>query len=164
MDGSAEQDDADGEPVVNHVGQATVDLDRAVAFYTGLLGFAIERRLQVPDGAASALLGVDPPVGLEAVYLRRGPFVLELMAFHRPGNPPWAERRFNEPGLTHLSLSVPDLDATVAAVEAHGGTVVTLLTNVAMVRDPDGQLLELLTMDYRRRVARTDAERPGGEP
>ncbi len=151
----------DDEPIVNHVGQATADLERAVAFYTAVLGFSLDRRITLPDEPTTTLLGVNPPLGLEAAYLCLGSFVLELMQFHREGNPEWTERVFNEPGLTHLSVSVADLDATVALVEAHGGRVVTRLPNAVMVRDPDGQLVELLTMGYRRyveaeRAARSD--------
>jgi lactoylglutathione lyase len=153
-------DPHDQAAVVNHVGQATADLDRAIAFYTALLGFTVERRLTVPDGPAAALLGIEPPVGLETAYLRRGSFILELMQFHRPGNQPWTERVFNEPGLTHLSVSVDDLDGVVDRVEALGGQVIRNLPVAVIIRDPDGQLVELLTMDYRRRL---DAERDQGE-
>jgi catechol 2,3-dioxygenase-like lactoylglutathione lyase family enzyme len=145
------------EPVVNHVGQCTTDLDQAQRFYE-LLGFELDRDLSLPDEAVSALLGVEPPVGFTARYLRRGSFQLELMHFDRPGNPAAADRVFNEPGLTHLSISVPDLDAVAAQVEQLGGTIVTRLPLALLVRDPDGQLLELLPMDYRRRI---DAARAG---
>ena len=144
--------DAYDEPVFNHVGQATADLATAVAFYENVLGFTVERTLQPPDAATSALLGIEAPVGLDVAYLRRGPFVLELMQFRREGNPPWRERVFNEPGLTHLSISVVDLDEAAAKVEAYGGTVVGAFPYALMVRDPDGQLIELLTMDYRRQL------------
>src|SRR6478735_8474655 len=104
------------QPVINHVGQCTTDLDVATRFYCELLGFELERDLTVPDEAVGPLLGVEAPVGLRAVYLRRGGFTLELMHFDRPGNPDWTERRFNEPGLTHLSLSVVDLPKVVGRV------------------------------------------------
>jgi predicted enzyme related to lactoylglutathione lyase len=51
-----------------------------------------------------------------------------------------------EPGLTHLSVNTDDLEAALARVAAHGGEVLTA-THVGvavMVRDPDGQLLELI--------------------
>lgn len=139
-----------GDPVVHHVGQATIDIDRAIAFYTELLGFTVEDRMTVPDGATGALLRIEAPVGLEVAYLRKGPFVLELMQFHRPGNPPRADRVFNEPGLTHLSVSVDGVEAVADRVEACGGTVVTRLPAAVVVRDPDGQLLELVSADYWR--------------
>jgi lactoylglutathione lyase len=150
------------EPVTNHVGQATPDLDRAVAFYTQVLGFELDRRMAVPDEPTDRLLGIDRP-GVEAAYLRLGSFVLELMQFHRDHNPDRADRVFNEPGLTHLSISVPDLDATVAAVAAHGGAVVSALPNAVVVRDPDGQLVELLTMGYRRYLAGLSASAPAAK-
>jgi predicted enzyme related to lactoylglutathione lyase len=50
-------------------------------------------------------------------------------------------------GLTHLSLSVSDLGAVLARVEDFGGSVVggSVSGQSAMIRDPDGQLLELLS-------------------
>ncbi len=137
--------------VVNHVGQCCTDLDRSRRFYVELLGFEVERELAVPDAGAGPLLGVEPPVGCTAVYLRLGAATLELLHFDREGNPPARGRVFNEPGLTHLSISVDDLDATLARVPELGGIVETtaLLPHAAMVRDPDGQLLELLPMSYR---------------
>jgi lactoylglutathione lyase len=139
--------------VVNHIGLCVTDLDRSRRFYEAVLGFTHQRDLQVPDAPASRLLQVSEPVGLSAVYLERDGFVLELLAFDRDGNAPRRERSFTEPGLTHLSFSVDDIAATCALVEQHGGEVLTdtdmggLAINV---RDPDGQILELLPMSYRQ--------------
>ena len=49
-------------------------------------------------------------------------------------------------GLTHLSLSVSDLAAVLTMVDSFGGSVVdaTVSEQSAMIRDPDGQLIELL--------------------
>jgi len=136
-------------PVVNHIGHCVADLDRARAFYEEVLGFRVERTMVLPDEAVGPFLGVDAPVGLTAVYLRLGDFTLELLHFDRPRNPPAATRVFNEPGLTHLSFSVDDLDAAVDLAVAHGGEIVNRFPVAAIVRDPDGQLLELLPMSYR---------------
>src|SRR5690242_18188554 len=107
---------ADGA-VVNHVGLCVTDLDRAKAFYTAVLGFTLDRELTVPDEGAGPLLSVEPPVGLTAVYLVRGPFTLELLHFDRPGNEAAVDRPFTQPGLTHLSFSVDDLDNAVDLVD-----------------------------------------------
>ena len=99
-----------------------------------------------PFGHVGAGL-VAPPVGLRAVYLERDGWVLELLHFDRPGNEPARRRSFTEPGLTHLSLTVDDLSSACALVTEHGGEVLeeTDVSGMAiMVRDPDGQLLELL--------------------
>ena len=131
---------------MNHVGLCVTDLERSRRFYEQALGFRFERSIQPPDGVCSTLLGVDLPVGLTAVYLTNGGFVLELLQFERPGNPASRRRPMNEPGLTHLSVSTPDLAATVALVPTLGGQVLgeTDVGAAVMIRDPDGQFLELL--------------------
>ena len=58
----------------------------------------------------------------------------------------------NEPGLTHISVCVDDVDAACAKAVELGGTHEAdrgFPGMVAMVRDPDGQLIELLPMSYR---------------
>lgn len=138
--------------VMNHVGHCVTDLDRSIAFYTSVLGFEVERRLEVPDSPSDRLLSVPAPVGLTAVYLRNDGFVLELLHFDRPGNPPARQRALNEPGLTHLSVSVDDLAATVERAREFGGQAVpeSDIGLAVFVRDPDGQLIELLPMSYRQ--------------
>jgi len=141
--------------VYNHIGLCVTDLVRSRRFYEELLEFTFERELQPPDEGTASLLRVASPVGLTAVYLLRDGLVLELLHFDRPGNPPQRERLFNEPGLTHISLSVEHLDEVVARIPEFGGEVLHD-TNTGfglLVRDPDGQLLELLPMEYRRMLS-----------
>ncbi len=136
----------------NHVGHCVTDLARSRRFYEELFGFTLRNELSVPDGPTAKLLRVEPPVGLSAVYLERDGFVLELIHFEREGNAPRRDREFTEPGLTHLSVSVDDLATTCARVAELGGEVLadTDLGGLAvMIRDPDGQLIELLPMSYR---------------
>ena len=131
----------------NHVGLAVTDIDRSKRFYELVFGFTETRRMAIPDAPASRLLRVPEPVGLTAVYLELDGTVLELLHFDRSGNEPQRARSFTEPGLTHLSFTVDDLAATCALVSEHGGEVLvdTDMAGFAlMVRDPDGQLLELL--------------------
>lgn len=131
----------------NHVGLCVTDVDRSIHFYEGVFGFVEDRRMDVPDRAASQLLRVERPVGLSAVYLTLGTNVLELIHFARDGNPPARERPFTEPGLTHMSFTVDDLAATCDLVIAHGGEVLedtNTFGAAVLVRDPDGQLLELI--------------------
>ena len=107
----------------------------------------------MPDAPTSqAAPGAGARRRCTACYLERDGFVLELLHFDREGNDPRRERSFTEPGLTHLSFSVDDIPATCALVTEHGGEVLadTDIGGLAiMVRDPDGQLLELLPMSYR---------------
>jgi catechol 2,3-dioxygenase-like lactoylglutathione lyase family enzyme len=90
---------------------------------------------------------------MTACYLVRDGLTLELLHFAADGQTrPYRARTMNEPGLTHISLSVDDLDATLARVPDFGGEVVpgSHIGAAAFIRDPDGQLVELLPMAYRR--------------
>jgi lactoylglutathione lyase len=138
--------------LVNHVGLCVADLERSRRFYEAALGFEFWRDLAPPDAMVSKLIDVSEPVGVRVVYLRRDGFVLELMEYTAAGAVrPERPRVMNEIGLTHLSLAVDDIDATAALAEAHGGSVLaqTHVGAAVMIRDPDGQLLELLPMGYR---------------
>jgi catechol 2,3-dioxygenase-like lactoylglutathione lyase family enzyme len=140
--------------VFNHLGQCVTDMARSRRFYEELFGFTFLRSIEPPDDPSAKLLRVDPPVGMSVVYLGRDGLVLELLHFARPGNPPYRERTMNEPGLTHVSLSVDDIDAVLGRVAEFGGEVLSD-TNIGagvFIRDPDGQLIELLPMSYRDSV------------
>jgi lactoylglutathione lyase len=135
----------------NHVGICVGDIERSARFYTEALGFRRWWELEPPDEATSRLLGLAPPLGLEAVYLVRDRFVLELLHFADAGTTPADGRVMNTPGLTHISLAVGDIPAMKAAVVANGGSVLeeTDLGGVAvMIRDPDGQLIELTSLRF----------------
>jgi catechol 2,3-dioxygenase-like lactoylglutathione lyase family enzyme len=142
--------------VFNHVGLCVTDMARSQRFYEEVLGFEYWRELEPPDDMTAKLIGVEPPLGVKAVYLRQDEFVLELMHYRDAGaHPPAAPRVMNEIGLTHISVSVDDIEATAAKAVELGGSVIEE-TNVGvaiMIRDPDGQLLELLPMTYRDGVA-----------
>jgi lactoylglutathione lyase len=138
--------------VFNHVGHCVSDVERSTRFYVDVLGFELWREFDAPDPMTAQLLALSEPVGLKAVYLRQGEFILELLAFADAGCHPSATPRvMNEIGLTHISVSVDDIHATAAKAVEYGGSILEQ-TNVElaiMIRDPDGQLLELLPMGYR---------------
>ena len=133
--------------VFNHVGLCVADTGRSRRFYEGLLGFRFWWELEPPDDGTGQLLQLELPIGLHATYLVRDGLVLELLAYSHRVLRAGSERVMDQLGLTHLSLSVSDLGEVLAAVESFGGSVVegTVSDQSAMVRDPDGQLLELLS-------------------
>jgi catechol 2,3-dioxygenase-like lactoylglutathione lyase family enzyme len=135
-----------GRASFNWVGLAVADLARSRRFYEDLLGFTYQRELTPPEKPTAKLCQVESPANLTAVYLQLDGFVLELLHFDRDGNPPSRHHPMNEPGFTHLSVNVADLESVVARVPEYGGTVLTETDVGAAVciRDPDGQLIELL--------------------
>lgn len=140
----------------NHVGQCVTDLERSKRFYCELFGFTLEREIKPPDESSAQLMSLTPPLAMTAAYLVRDGLVLELLHYGAAGQTQaFRERAMNEPGLTHLSLSVDDIDAVCARVGDYGGEVVASshIGAAVFVRDPDGQLVELLPMNYRRHLA-----------
>jgi catechol 2,3-dioxygenase-like lactoylglutathione lyase family enzyme len=135
-------------PVYNHTGQVVADLERSKRFYTEVLGFQFWYELALPDEASAKLLGLEPPLGATASYLVLDGYVLELIQFSAEGAvAPYRARGMNEPGLTHLSVSVDDVPATAQRAVEFGGEIVegTDVGVAIFIRDPDGQLVELLT-------------------
>ena len=144
--------------VMNHLGQCVTDLERSRTFYEEALGFTYWRTLELDDSPSDRLLQLQAPLGFRACYLKQGAFVLELLHFAGEGakSAPYRPRPMNEIGLTHISLSVDDIPGTCALVEQHGGEVLrdtVVDSGSCFVRDPDGQLNELLPMAYAERVA-----------
>jgi lactoylglutathione lyase len=133
--------------VFNHVGLCVADTARSRRFYEGLLDFTFWWELAAPDEGTGQLLQLNRPIGLHATYLVRDGLVLELLAYSHRVLRAGSDRVMDNVGLTHLSLSVSDLAAVLARVEDFGGSVVagSVSDQSAMIRDPDGQLLELLS-------------------
>ena len=129
----------------NHIGLCVADRERSRRFYEGLLGFQFWWELELPDAGTEKLLQLERPIGVRATYLVRDGLVLELLDYSKR-DVQSQQRVMDHAGLTHMSLSVSDLAAALAMVEEFGGSVVqeTVTEQFAMIRDPDGQLIELL--------------------
>ena len=139
----------------NHTGQVVTDLERAKRFYQEVFGFALWYEIAPPDDASAKLIGLTPPLDMHASYLTLDGFVLELIHFAAPGaTAAFRSRTMNEPGLTHLSISVDDVHAAAARAVDYGGEIIedSDIGNALFIRDPDGQLLELLPTAYRDRL------------
>lgn len=133
--------------ILYHIGLTVTDIERSRRFYEEVFGFRYDRALRMAPPQIQPLMQLDPPSSIHAVYLMLGGFTLELMQWE-PGARTGAEKRvFLETGLTHLSIVVADIPATIAKVTALGGTTLTHLGRAAMVRDPDGQLIELIATE-----------------
>ena len=133
--------------VFNHVGLCVADRGRSRRFYEGLLGFEFWWEIDPPEDGTDQLVQLPKPLGVHATYLVRDGFVLELIDYSQREVHAGPKRVMDQVGLTHLSLSVSDLGAVLDMVDGFGGSVIksTVSEQSAMIRDPDGQLIELLS-------------------
>lgn len=139
---------------VSHIGVCVSDLERSLRFYCDVLGFAVSAtrpEIHVQGEPSDSLLRLRD-VDLRAVYLERDGFRLELLSYASPRSPREAPARaMNDLGFTHLSVQVPDVEASLSQLEALGVTIdrdtviqIGGLTVAAFVRDPDGLGIELV--------------------
>lgn len=144
---------------LNHTMLRIKDPERALAFYTGVLGLRLLRRLDFPEMTFSLFFlshpadGAPPPEdeGERTAYTFGRPGVLELT--HNWGDEKDPEVRFhsgNEPpkGFGHIGIAVPDLDAATAWLDRNNVDWVKRpedgkMNNIAFIRDPDGYWIEI---------------------
>src|SRR5512145_2270228 len=95
---------------IDHIELLTADPQRAVAFYTGMLGFSERSRMRI---------SATPLGPLDLVYLDLGDTTVEVMCYPeaRAIAPRPREERL---GWQCLALEVLDMDAALAALKAKG--------------------------------------------
>ena len=142
-----------GVKYMMHVGICVIDLERSIRFYRDGLGFSEGGELTVEGEPTATMLDLPSDMHLDAVYLDREGFRIELLSYPTPGTVGEAKARpMNQLGLTHFAFRVDDLDAAIARVEAHGGALVegsrirndVFESDLCYVTDPDGVRLELV--------------------
>jgi glyoxylase I family protein len=137
---------------LTHIGICVSDWERSLRFYRDVLGFDYLSELQVAGEPSNTLLRLDN-VALRAIYLERDGARIELLHYATPGhqgdNQP---RPMNQLGLTHLSLRVDNLGATLTELRNAGVRILddtyidipAFESAAVFVTDPDGTLIELV--------------------
>ena len=142
---------------VDSVAITVADMDRALAFYTGVLAFEEVAESEVAGEAYERLFGV---FGLRAriARLRLGEQEIELIDYLAPeGRPIPADSRSNDEWFQHIAIIVADMDRAYALLRqnnvqhASSGpqTLPDWNPNAAGIKafyfkDPDGNHLEIL--------------------
>jgi catechol 2,3-dioxygenase-like lactoylglutathione lyase family enzyme len=139
---------------VHHIGVTVADMDRAVAFWTSLLGAPSRDRALLHGPQLGTMVGY-PGIHIESCWVDLpGGVALELLRYldrdeaaYDPGTA--------HPGNVHVCLHVDDMDAAHAHAVACGATAVSERpidvaagpragTRLAYLRDPDGVTIELV--------------------
>jgi len=135
---------------MEHIGVVVEDLEAATAFFVAL-GLEIEGETSVEGSLVDRINGLEG-VRSDIVILRTpgDGSKLELAKYRTP---PYegdeAPAPANAPGIRHLLFLVDDVEASLAALRAHGGELVGDLVNyediywLCYVRGPAGIIVEL---------------------
>jgi catechol 2,3-dioxygenase-like lactoylglutathione lyase family enzyme len=139
------------------VGMTVSDLDRAVAFYTRVLGFEKVGEQRIDDDAIGRLHGVDG-ARARVAHLRLGDEQIELTQYGMAdGRAVPAGSRSNDRWFQHVAIIVSDMDRAYRHLQAHGVEPVSVSPQrlpdwnpnaggieAYYFRDPDGHTLEIL--------------------
>jgi catechol 2,3-dioxygenase-like lactoylglutathione lyase family enzyme len=135
----------------HHAAISTPDLDRAVRFYTEVIGCQEAWTFSWASGSAEAdaLTGLNDSAA-NAAMLKLGDSYLEIFEFSSPTPAPGdPQRPVCDHGITHICLQVQDLHAEyerlkAAGMEFHCPPITQESGYVIYGRDPDGNVVELL--------------------
>ncbi len=140
---------------LRHFGIVVADLDRALDFYTGLLGLKVIRRMEEHGPFIDCVLG-QKAVRVTTVKMGggSGETLLELLKFHTPEvREQNIGRGLFSIGPTHLALTVSDLDALCEGLRAAGIRFISPpqvsadgLAKVCFCLDPEGTPIELVQL------------------
>jgi catechol 2,3-dioxygenase-like lactoylglutathione lyase family enzyme len=135
---------------IHHAAISTPDLDKALEFYCGTLGFQQIYVAGWPKGVPhlDALVGLEDSASKVAM-IKLGATCVELFEYENPkGKPGDPKRPVNDHGYTHICLDVKDIAGEVKRLRAagmpfHSDPVDTGPTLCAYGRDPFGNVIEL---------------------
>lgn len=136
---------------LRHTGIVVRDLDAALDFYTGFLGFTVVRRMDESGEFLNNMLGLKEVMVTTVKMEAPGGGMLELLQFANPSDGPDHPPTIHAPGFTHVAFTVGDLEKTYDRMKSSGvpfnappqkapdgGAMVTFC------RDPEGNYLELV--------------------
>ncbi|MCY4426059.1 MAG: VOC family protein [Halieaceae bacterium] len=137
---------------VHHAALAVPDIEAALAFYCGLLGFEVAMEKEIPSGLEDLSDALDiEDSGFKVRMIKKGNSCLELFEFNRSETGD-ARRPANRNGITHIALASDNIAEDYASM-AEAGVVFNadLLgpagSRFAYGRDPFGNVIEVLEHD-----------------
>ncbi|SDN19587.1 Catechol 2,3-dioxygenase [Halogranum gelatinilyticum] len=131
----------------HHVGLTVADLERMVEFYRDSFGLDVVNRFTVSGDAFATAVDV---AGASArfAHLDADGVRIELVEYEPEGETR-TDPELNQPGAAHLGLSVDDVDEFFASLPEGVETLsepqtTSTGTRILFVRDPEGNLVEVL--------------------
>jgi len=134
---------------VHHAALAVTDMEAALAFYCGLLGFEVAMEAEVPSGIdlMGEAMGIDDS-GFKVRMIKKGNSCIELFEFNVSEHGD-TRRPVNRTGITHIALASDNIAEDYEKLAANEVVFNAPLlgaapSRFAYGRDPFGNVIELL--------------------
>ena len=135
----------------HHPGIVVPSLDRAIEFYSALLGFVLhsESSWTADNERFNRIIGL-PGAAARYCLLRGANAYIELFEYSKTANEDRGARQANEMGIRHIAFAVQDVQEMIDCCVRLGGSkiedavVVPGRATAAYCRDPFGNLLEFV--------------------
>lgn len=136
---------------VRHTGIVVTDLEASLGFYRDLLGFRETKRLEEAGAYLDNMLALEAAKVTTVKLAAPDGGLVELLHFRTHPRPRPAPGEACAVGITHIALTVDDLDRVHAAL-CKAGVAFNAppqlspdgYAKVTFCRDPDGTLIELV--------------------
>jgi catechol 2,3-dioxygenase-like lactoylglutathione lyase family enzyme len=139
---------------IRHTGIVIDNLDDALDFYSGVLEFKVVKKMEEKGQFIETILGLKGVVLTTVKMSAPDGNQIELLYFKthkRQGNS--IERAIYAGGISHIALTVDDLESDYARILNSGVTFISPpqtnpegTAKVAFCRDPFGNILELVQL------------------
>jgi len=140
------------DTIYDHTGFITQDMDRTIAFWTGVMGFEAQPGVTRSDPWVESFTGI-PGASLSIVHLFGYGAHLEFIEFTKSARTP-ESLPINMPATGHVCFKVSNIETVHNAIIAAGGSGagnITTITEGAIagskglyMRDPNGVVIEIL--------------------
>ena len=134
-----------------HVGIVVKDLAKSTDFWVNVIGFKLHIDAKEVSPYIDELLGIKNPELRTVKFIDENGFIIELLEFaNYPGKDNW-EGNLASTGLTHIALTVDNLDLLTSKLKQSNFSFVSNTMNspnglvkVVFARGPEGLMLELV--------------------
>ncbi|MCQ3803047.1 MAG: VOC family protein [bacterium] len=157
---------------VHHVSISVTDMGRSIAFYRDVLGFRLTMQTTVSDPEHDLYLRLPEGTSAQVAILQAGSVTIgevELIQWSFPSSPPSATpaKRPGDPGPFLLAFEVTGEELETACqrmtqqgVKFWSDPITSHIDGYGAIRavvceDPDGTMIELLTLPSREEIVRT---------
>ena len=136
---------------MRHVGLVVADLDNSIKFWCETMGFSVSRQIEESGPHIDAMMGLENVRVITSKLTAPDGSLLELLCFKsHPDRDKWDGTPYST-GLTHIALTVDDLDETVSRLKKVGVSFPAMpqrspdgRVKVIYATGPEGVLLELV--------------------